>query len=230
MQSLLLFASSGKSDPSLSIFLGIGAIAVLGIGLYALVKSSFKSDTKTDADWKAAAEALGFENLSAWKYWTMKGTIDGREVSLALRSVPVSKYSAVRYLYCQVSFVSRLGSSFSIEPTPLMLLQSLGGDDTNIPVFEDKFKVISEDLNHLTRLLKAAPEKMDGRVLADEMLYRLMQKGQRICLSETTLELAIKATDTLEGLIERIRDLAAETIGLADLIARRAQRVRESAA
>ncbi len=228
MRYLLFLASSGKSDPSVSIFLGLGAFALLVVGIYALAKVKIKSDAKTDEDWKKAAHDLGFAN-PAGKHWIMKGTLDGREVSIALRSLPMSKYSEVRHLFCQISFATRLGSPFSIEPTPIFLLQSMGADDTNIPGFDDRFKVVAEDLDHLNSLLMAAPETKVGRVLADEMLYRLEQEGQRMCLTESAIEIAIVATDTSEALADRIRDLAAQTIGLANLVERRAQSIREKA-
>jgi len=225
MQSLLFLASSGKSDPSVSIFLGLGAFALLVIGIYALAKVKMKSDAKTDEDWKKAADALGLQNVSAWKHWIMKGSLEGREVSIALRSLPMSKYSEVRHLFCQITFGKPLGSPFSIEPTPIFLLQSMGGDDTNIPVFDDKFKVVTADLDYLNSLLRAAPETMDGRILADEILHRTIQRGQRICLTESALEVAVESEDISNGLSDRIREQVKETIGLADLIERRAQSV-----
>jgi len=229
MRYLLFLASSGKSDPSVSIFLGLGAFALLVIGIYALAKVKMKSDAKTDEDWKKAADALGLQNVSAWKHWIMKGSLEGREVSIALRSLPMSKYSEVRHLFCQISLATPLGSPFSIEPTSIFLLQSMGGDDTNIPVFDDKFKVVTDDLEYLNSLLRSTPGTMEGRILADEMLYRLEQEGQRMCLTESAIEIAIVAADTSEALADRISELAAQTIGLADLVERRAQSIREKA-
>ena len=227
MQSLLLLASSGKGDPAFGIFLGVGAVALLAIGIYALIKWKVKADSKIDEDWRKAAEILGFENLSVSRGCVMEGNLDGRDVSVALRFIEVLKVKwtrpvSVQHLFCQVSFSRPLGNQFSIEPSPVYLWQMLGGDDTNIPGFDKLFKVVTADLDRLNGLLMAPPETMDGRVLADDLLDRMIQKGQRICLTESALELAIKATDTSSDLAERVRDLAEETIGLADLIERRA--------
>lgn len=136
---------------------------------------------------------------------------------------------SVRHLFCQISFDRPLGSTFSIEPWSANLWQSLGGDPTSIPGFDEKFKALTEDSDYLRSLLMALPGTADERVLADEILHRTIQRGQRICLTESALEVAVESEDISNGLSDRIREQVKETIGLADLIERRAQRIREKA-
>ena len=60
MHPILSLASRGNSDPSVSIYLGLGAILVLGIGIYALVKYSLKDGARMRDAWQEAADDLEY--------------------------------------------------------------------------------------------------------------------------------------------------------------------------
>ena len=230
MHPILSLASRGNSDPSVSIYLGLGAILVLGIGIYALVKYSLKHGDRMRDAWQEAADDLEYAVVppSALGMQLMKGTFNGRDVSVAHRMVATTRRSEGRFLFCQVDFVRPLQSSTSIEPMPMNFWLALGGNETHIPSFDDHFKTYAEDLGYLKALLMAKPETMDGRVLADDFLNRLRHKSQRVCLSQTTLELAVRAEDISEGLSELIKEHVKETIELADLIERRARSIENN--
>ncbi|HQZ95284.1 MAG TPA: hypothetical protein PLP21_03145 [Pyrinomonadaceae bacterium] len=226
------------ADPTFSIFMGLGAVTLLGIGVYYAVKIGTKKRAANDRIWEEATTALGLIRSEDWSFGVkpMKGTIDGRDVVFSSLSVEL-KYSWTHRLYrynlCRLSFNSPLGTAFGVIPKTANLWQNVGG---NIPLhhatFNEHFKVWAEDKDFLTELLTTPLDEEGGPKLTDELADRADRQQQWVHFTESILEFGyrykdrydLKENDDLEA---QLRKTFSEAVEFAARVERRVERLRQ---
>lgn len=236
---LQLYEKKPDPSPMLSIVLGLGAVILVGIGVYFAVKRTLKTRSSNDDIWETATAALGVVRSNDWSAGvkSMTGLIDGRDVVFS--SMLVTQSDSVssrlyRYNLCRLSFTNSLGSAFGVIPKTAVLWQNIGGNMQTIhAAFNKEFKISAENKVFLTELLVTPLDEGDGLTFAAELADRSEQKHQWIHFTESMLEFGYRYKDNYklianDDLESQLRQHFSEAVEFAARIERRAERLRDA--